>query len=246
MPTRYLKPGVRDSEAIDRLSPLAETLFYRLLVTVDDFGRGDARPAMVKAQCYPIKESVTPSKCAQLLDELSKCGLIVVYQADGKTCLQMLKWDNKPRAAESMFPAPADTCIQTYADANIPRTVLPVTVTVTGTKTETKTETGTVVGGVKRRTQIPAEFYPDETGIRKAEERGVSVAVELQKFADYHKGKGSVMADWQAAWRTWVGNVKPAGETIYQKAKREQMMRDFPNLFPQTMEVDNGPAALLG
>ena len=221
MPTRYLKPGVRDSEAIDRLSPLAETLFYRLLVTVDDFGRGDARPAMVKAQCYPIKESVTPSKCAQLLDELSKCGLIVVYQADGKTCLQMLKWDNKPRAAESMFPAPADTCIQTYADANIPRTVLPVTVTVTGTKTET----GTVVGGVKRRKQIPAEFYPDETGISKAEERGVSVAVELQKFTDYHKGKGSVMADWQAAWRTWLGNVKQGQETFKERDARNARKR---------------------
>ena len=213
MPTRYLKPGVRDSEAIDRLTPLAETLFYRLLVTVDDFGRGDARPAMVKAQCFPIKESVTPSKCAQLLDELAKSGLIVVYQADGKTCLQMLKWDNKPRAAESMFPAPADTCIQTYTDADIPRTVLPVTVTVTGTKTET----GTVVGGAKRRTQIPAGFYPDETGIRKAEERGISVAVELQKFSDYHKGKGSVMADWQAAWRTWMGNASQ-----FQPAKTRQ------------------------
>ena len=33
------------------------------------------------------------------------------------------------------------------------------------------------------------------------------MAVELQKFSDYHKGKGSVMADWQAAWRTWMGNA---------------------------------------
>ena len=24
---------------------------------------------------------------------------------------------------------------------------------------------------------------------------------------DYHQSKGSVMADWQAAWRTWVGNA---------------------------------------
>lgn len=32
--------------------------------------------------------------------------------------------------------------------------------------------------------------------------------MELQKFSDYHRAKGSVMADWQAAWRTWVGNAR--------------------------------------
>ena len=64
MPTRYLKPGIRDSEALERLSALAETMFYRLIVTVDDFGRADARPAMLKASCFPIKESMTPAKCA--------------------------------------------------------------------------------------------------------------------------------------------------------------------------------------
>ena len=56
MPTRYLKAGIRDSETIDRLSSAAEVLYYRLLVTVDDFGRYDARPAMLKAACFPIKE----------------------------------------------------------------------------------------------------------------------------------------------------------------------------------------------
>lgn len=83
----------------------------------------------------------------------------------------------------------------------------------------------TSVGGVKRRKQIPAEFYPDETGISKAEERGVSVAVELQKFTDYHKGKGSVMADWQAAWRTWLGNVKQGQETFKERDARNARKR---------------------
>ena len=59
MPTRYLKPGIRDSERIEAIaSPDAEILFYRLLVSVDDFGRTDARPLMVKfssarAVCAP-------------------------------------------------------------------------------------------------------------------------------------------------------------------------------------------------
>lgn len=75
----------------------------------------------------------------------------------------------------------------------------------------------------KFRTQFPDGFYPDETGIRLAEESKVSVAIELQAFANHHKAKGSLMADWQAAWRTWVGNsvkfgnarASPAFKTIH-------------------------------
>ena len=138
MPTRYLKPGVRDSEAIDNLSPLAETLFYRILVTVDDFGRFDARPAMIKAQCFPIKESVSINKCKDLLDELGQANLIFVYQIESKPFLQMSKWDNIPRAKESKYPTSVDTCIQLHTD-------VPLTETETETKTETKTKTETYI-----------------------------------------------------------------------------------------------------
>jgi hypothetical protein len=140
MPTRYLKSGVRDSESIDKLSPLAETLFYRLLVTVDDFGRFDARPAMIKANCFPIKESVTLNKCKDLVSELKEVGLIHVYESDGKQYLQMCKWDNKPRAQESKFPTPEYNDIQLYTSVCKPHTDVPLTVTVTETKTETKTD----------------------------------------------------------------------------------------------------------
>lgn len=153
MPTRYLKPGIRDSEPIDRLSPLAECLFYRLLVTVDDFGRSDARPAMIKAACFPIKEGIEAKHCAALLEELATYGLIDLYVVDGKPYLQMQKWENVPRARASKFPAPADGCAQVYTPAETlqiahlegsvqmrasvcnPRTLLP--------ETETETETGT-------------------------------------------------------------------------------------------------------
>ena len=54
---------------------------------------------------------------------------------------------------------------------------------------------------------MPTGFYPNENGIATAEEGAVNVAIELPKFRDYHTAKGSLMADWQAAWRTWVGNA---------------------------------------
>jgi len=140
MPTRYLKPGVRDSEAIDALTPLAETLFYRLLVTVDDFGRYDGRPAMVKAHCFPIKD-MSVDTCAELLQELHANGLIVLYTAGGKTFLQMSKWENVPRATKSKYPNLNDESAQVHTDARNPPASVPLTVTVTGTETKTETET---------------------------------------------------------------------------------------------------------
>ena len=143
MPTRYLKPGICDSDAIDHCSPLAETLFYRLLVNVDDFGRLDARPAVVRAKCFPLKD-ITNKEVEKLLAELHKNGLVLLYQANACAYLQMNKWDNAPRAKESKCPPYDCTCIQVHADVNNPHTVLPVTVTVTETETvNRKPKTGT-------------------------------------------------------------------------------------------------------
>lgn len=141
MPTRYLKSGIRDSESLDLLSPLTETLFYRLIVTVDDFGRYDARPSMIKAHCFPIKDSVKQKDCVAMLNELCNAGLICIYQVDGKEYLQMCRWDNVPRAKESKFPQMNDDAIHLHASVKQSHTNAPLTVTVTETKTVTETET---------------------------------------------------------------------------------------------------------
>jgi hypothetical protein len=169
MPTRYLKPGVRDSEAIDNLSPQAEILFYRLLVTVDDFGRFDARPAMIKAQCFPIKDSISISKCKDLLDELNNKGLIYIYEAGGKLNLMMCKWDNVPRAKESKYPAPTDVCLHLHTSVNQVNTDAPLT--VTETKTETKTKTVEAPEGVS------PEVWQDWLQLRKAKKAPVTQTV---------------------------------------------------------------------
>ena len=81
----------------------------------------------------------------------------------------------------------------------IPDSLIPDSLVVAQNKSEPK----------KRKTQIPADFEPNETGKRKAVDKGLSCVEELLKFIDYHSAKGSVMADWQAAWRTWVSNARP-------------------------------------
>lgn len=163
MPTRYLKPGIRDSGHIEGLSahPDAEVLYYRLLVTVDDFGRFDGRPDMVKAYCFPTRLRATADKCMQWLKSLESVGLVILYEFDNKPYLQITKWDNKPRATSSKFPSPPSdvySCPQ----------MLPVTVTVTETETvnlnrepEPITETKSKTSTAQKKTNGKALELPE-------------------------------------------------------------------------------------
>ena len=57
------------------------------------------------------------------------------------------------------------------------------------------------------RTRIKADWQPDSVGSEYAREHGVDAAAETENFRDYHLARGSLMADWAAAWRTWVRNA---------------------------------------
>ena len=169
MPTRYLKPGICDSESIDLCDPLAECLFYRLLVNVDDYGRLDARLPVIKARCFPLKDSLSTKDIECLLVTLVRANLIQVYTtANGSIFLQMLKWDNVPRSKESKFPAFDDSCIQVYTDACALHTNLPVTVTETVTKTGTETQTPKKLAAEYSAEFLEAwEYYPPKSGANK-------------------------------------------------------------------------------
>jgi len=160
MPTRYLKPGICDSGSLDKASPMAECLYYRLLVNVDDFGRLDARSAVVRSKCFPLKDTISNNDTEKLLKELETCGLIILYEIDGCVYLQFTKWDNVARAKISKCP---EYVYNPRANVYSPRTVLPVTVTGTGTdKPEPEPETGTVTVPARKKRADPKTPHHDE------------------------------------------------------------------------------------
>ena len=61
------------SEDIDRLSPMAEILFYRLIVKADDYGSYYGNPAIVKSNCFPLKsdEEIPREEVRSWLKELA-------------------------------------------------------------------------------------------------------------------------------------------------------------------------------
>lgn len=107
MPNRLLKEGIVDSDKIERLSPEAEVFFYRLLVVADDLGRMDARPAILRARCFPLKESLSAEKIVKWQDAVWDAGLVGRYEVASKPYLQILEWEQRVRS-NGKYPGPDD------------------------------------------------------------------------------------------------------------------------------------------
>ncbi|WP_395055209.1 YdaU family protein [Polaromonas sp.] len=106
----------------------------------------------------------------------------------------------------------------------------------TPSPTELRSEKPTADAVVKkRRTTFPVEFAPNEAGLSAA--IGLPLAQELEAFRNHHTAKGSLMLDWQAAWRTWAGNARkfgkpaaPSGEPGWRRDARERMQAAVPGI----------------
>lgn len=60
------------------------------------------------------------------------------------------------------------------------------------------------------RTSLPADFALTEAMTVYAVSKTINpirVPLQFEKFCNYHRSKGSIFADWAAAWRTWVSNA---------------------------------------
>lgn len=96
MPNRILKESICRSDEVDSLSWFEEVLFYRLIVTCDDFGRYDGRPKIIKGTCFPLKD-ITEKDIDKALGKLADVGLIKVYESQGRPYLQLVTWADHQR-----------------------------------------------------------------------------------------------------------------------------------------------------
>jgi hypothetical protein len=82
-------------------------------VNCDDYGRFDARPAIINGRLFPLK-SVTEKQIVNALNKLSTVGIVLLYEYDGRPYLQFVTWENHQqiRSKRSKFPEPDSTCNQ--------------------------------------------------------------------------------------------------------------------------------------
>ena len=104
MPNRILRPWL-DSEAVNTLTDAEEVFFIRLIMAADDFGRFYGTPQLLKSYLYPLKDKRT-ADMPRLVAACEKAGMIASYEVSGRRYIQILKFKQQVRTAESKFPEP--------------------------------------------------------------------------------------------------------------------------------------------
>ena len=110
-----IRGEINSSESLSQVSPEVELVFRALLLAVDDFGRGDARPAVLKASLFPLRAAFTPKRILACIEELTALEdpPVVLYTHAGRPYLYFPNWDKhrwkSKRAEKSRFPDPPRT-----------------------------------------------------------------------------------------------------------------------------------------
>ena len=127
MPNRIIKDSIHTSETCDAMTDFQFRLWINLITYVDDYGRGDARAAVIKGTCFPLRERLTNKDIDAGLTALAGLGCISLYMVDGKPYLYFPTWEKHQsvRNKKSRFPEPPDdlqaddfNCMQ--SPANVP------------------------------------------------------------------------------------------------------------------------------
>ncbi|MFA5186373.1 MAG: hypothetical protein WC551_07860 [Patescibacteria group bacterium] len=91
-----------------------------------------------------------------------------------------------------------------------------------------------------RRTQVPHDFAPNAGHDSLAKELGLDLADETPKFIEHHSGKGTLMADWNMAFRTWLRNAP--GFARSKPADRANLMRQMDDHIAELEEEERQAA----
>ena len=195
MPNRIIKERVCISEDFNALSWFEQSFFMRLIVTVDDFGRYYARPAVLRGRMFPLKR-VSDKQIVNTLNKLAQMRMLRLYSIEDLPYLEILAWDKHQsiRAQRSKFPEPKafeSNCMQMFAD-----------VSVIQSNPNPNRESNRESGRKSSRFSAPSI----EEIMEYCKQR--SNAVDAERFFNFYAAKGwmvgkNSMKDWKAAVRSW-------------------------------------------
>jgi len=216
MPTRIIRDGIIDSRAVNALSEPAEILYRRLMSIVDDYGRFEADPELIRARCFPRQlERWTIQRITDVLPELTvihgELRLVTVYSISDKNYLQINNFGQRVQCKEK-YPSP-DSPESTVIHGDSPSSRSRSSV-VEGVVVETpkaplpkKRQRDPDESKGKRFDGPPtlAECAPEWAAYCKGLGWPFSRACEeYQKFGDYWRGIPGARGrktDWLATWR---------------------------------------------
>lgn len=214
MGERIIRPGIRTSEAvaenIRKGGWMSGVIYVFLLTIVDDFGRYDARPAILKSELFPfLQDLVREADVQRSLENMSRAGLVRLYSHDGKPYLEIQKFNQRLRAKRSKWPAPIDTCQPHEIAGQCHDNVVTMP---TDTDTDTDTEEK------EKSKERAGKFVPPTPSEVSEYGKSIGFAIDGVRFCAFYESKGwvvgkSPMKNWKAAVQTWKGNSHSTKKT---------------------------------
>lgn len=211
MPNRVIKESIKRSPQIDALTWFEEVLFYRLMVTADDYGCADGRPILLKNELFPTKENITKKSIEDAIRKLTSVGLLLKYEVNGMPYLLFPTWEKHQRIRNKhrKYPAPPEDihltadCRQMTADCLSESNPNP-----NPNPNPESNDSAHARGGV-------AKFAPPTVQEVAEYAKTRTVQIDPQEFVDFYASKGwmvgkTKMVDWKSSVRTW--ERRKAGE----------------------------------
>lgn len=180
MPNRIIKESIRSSDTIASLTDFEFRLWVNLIVSVDDAGRGDARPAIIKGSAFPLRERVTVKDIKDALHGLAAKGCVSLYKVDGKPYFWFPSWTEHQRIRDSKpkYPAPPENAEFDDSCGNSPQLAASCGNPPPETESESKSESSTNIPPKSPQGGVLDELSPE---LREAVEGFIEYRKKIKK-----------------------------------------------------------------
>lgn len=228
MPNRIIKESTFTSDRISQLTDFEFRLWVGLLTYVDDAGRGDARPAIIKGRIFALRDRVTLKEVDEAVHGLAAKGCVSLYTVGGRPYLWFPTWGKHQRVRDvkPKYPSPEDADIAGTSAAL--GSDLPQSAAYCGLNPNPNPNPNP-----KREARAGARIPTVDDVRAYCMERGNHV--DPERFVDFYTAKGwrvgnQPMRDWKACVRTWERR----------EAERSAEGSAGGNVFMQMLREENG------
>lgn len=96
-------------------------MYYRLIVTADDYGCLDGRAIILRNSLFPTKDSITKKSIEDAISKLANIGLVYRYEANGMPYLYLPEWELQQRVRNKRrkFPDPHQAAKRQQIDGQL-------------------------------------------------------------------------------------------------------------------------------
>lgn len=197
MPNRIVREAILTSERVASLAWPEEVFYRRLMSIVDDYGRSEANPQLLRSKCYPLQtDNVRAADITRWMAACQKAGLILGYDVDGKQYLEVQNFGQQQRSASKCPSPPAidSRCQQTQSSAHLG---VSVSVSVSEDVGVSRASAAPTPSRKSKQTGMPADFAISERVRNWAKEKGYGLLdAHFEAFVSKARAKAYTYADW--------------------------------------------------